>query len=449
MRYRMRGLLVALVLAGGCGPSEPVQDEIEDAGTRTPADTDTAAPADIPLVEPEPQPASTESTAPANNEIPLLEPEGPLEPAADDQPDAAISEPPQADASEIDPGDETARAEGGPANEEAVAHDEDQPKRLISLAIEAADGGDFASAIGHLESVLQNDPNNRDALYVLGVAQLSEADQLDRFGEAEKANPLYLRADATLDKLQRAHPDFELNPRLVWSVRFGSARAYARTGNGDEAMVMLQAAAEGGFADVNRLTEESDLETIRERPEFKTLVVNLAETQAKELLATHEPFDFAFLLKDLDGQPVALQDYQGKVVLVDIWGTWCGPCRKEVPHLIELHQNYRDQGFEIVGINDERNLGLSAEEAPPVIREFADQFGITYTCVIADDATLEKVPNFEGYPTKLLIDRNGTVRAKLVGYRSYHQLEAFVKLLLNERVAEATRSGADPTNVAD
>lgn len=123
---------------------------------------------------------------------------------------------------------------------------------------------------------------------------------------------------------------------------------------------------------------------------------------------------------------------------MDIWGTWCPPCRAEIPHFVELKKKYGDKGLEIVGLNYEGN-GIPDDEARRTIKEFAAEHNINYTLALGDETTREKVPNFEGYPTTLFIDRQGKVRAKIVGFdpSGVGQMEELIVTLLDETPTEA------------
>jgi thiol-disulfide isomerase/thioredoxin len=156
---------------------------------------------------------------------------------------------------------------------------------------------------------------------------------------------------------------------------------------------------------------------------------NDVTSHARELLAHSRSFPFDFRLPDPDGKQVSLADYKGKIVIVDFWGTWCPPCRDELPHLVELYGKYHASGLEIVGINYER---VSGDQARQIIRDFITEHHIPYRCVMGDQETEFMVPAFDGYPTTLFIDRSGKVRLVLRGYTSQAVLEAVAKILLEE-----------------
>ena len=151
--------------------------------------------------------------------------------------------------------------------------------------------------------------------------------------------------------------------------------------------------------------------------------------QARELLQGGQAFPFDFDVRDLDGQSLRLSDLQGKVVIVDFWGTWCPPCRKEIPSFVRLQEEYGDRGLQMIGLNYERG---SPSAAVAGIRKFRQSAGINYPCALGNAALKNQVPGFRGYPTTLFIDRTGSVRLKIVGLHAYDLLEAIVLTLLDE-----------------
>jgi len=132
-----------------------------------------------------------------------------------------------------------------------------------------------------------------------------------------------------------------------------------------------------------------------------------------------------FSLPDLAGNTVNLSDYFGKVVLLNFWATWCPPCRREIPLLVELQSDYSPQGFCIIGIS----LDTTGRGG---VREFAQDYGINYPVVMADDQVIEDYGGMTYIPTTFLIDRKQRVRMKVVGAADKQVFEEAVKQLLNE-----------------
>jgi thiol-disulfide isomerase/thioredoxin len=122
-------------------------------------------------------------------------------------------------------------------------------------------------------------------------------------------------------------------------------------------------------------------------------------------------------LKNLDGKDVALQDLKGKVVFVNFWATWCGPCQEEIPSLIDMQNKYADKGFTVLGIAmDEEGKSVVA---PFVAKQTYDVNGkqslINYPIVIGTDEAADKFGGLLGYPTSFLISRSGKQIMKFQG----------------------------------
>lgn len=108
--------------------------------------------------------------------------------------------------------------------------------------------------------------------------------------------------------------------------------------------------------------------------------------------------------KTLEGEYVALEDYRGRVVLLNVWATWCTPCREELPELQALHRKHGNEGFTVVGVSVDKPQALGQ------VRALVKQLGLAYPMVF--DPGGEAVNTFEvsGYPTSFLLDRTGTIR---------------------------------------
>ena len=138
--------------------------------------------------------------------------------------------------------------------------------------------------------------------------------------------------------------------------------------------------------------------------------------------STDHPFAPKFALTDISGQKLNLDDYKGKVVLLDFWATWCGPCRIEIPEFVELQKRYRDQGFAVVGI--------SMDDGPEPVREFYQQYKMNYPVAMGDSKLAELYGGILGLPTSLLIGRDGRIYSKHIGATDISVFEDEVKTLL-------------------
>ncbi|HPO56692.1 MAG: TlpA disulfide reductase family protein [Ignavibacteriaceae bacterium] len=114
-----------------------------------------------------------------------------------------------------------------------------------------------------------------------------------------------------------------------------------------------------------------------------------------------------FALKSVDGKTVKLSDFKGKIVIVDFWATWCPPCRKGIPDLIQIQKEY-PKDVVVIGISLDRD---TKSEVPA----FVKNYGINYPVVYGDGKVDKNFGGIEAIPTAFVIDRNGNIVDKHVG----------------------------------
>ncbi len=149
--------------------------------------------------------------------------------------------------------------------------------------------------------------------------------------------------------------------------------------------------------------------------------VQLASNPALSIAGRPEP-DLS--LKDLDGKPVSLADYKGKIVFLNFWATWCDPCRVEIPWLIDMQAKYASRGFTVVGVAmDEEGKSVVA---PFISKERFDvngqQLPMGYPILLGTDEAADKFGGILGYPTSFLISRDGKIVEKFQGLKSNDEL---------------------------
>jgi thiol-disulfide isomerase/thioredoxin len=151
--------------------------------------------------------------------------------------------------------------------------------------------------------------------------------------------------------------------------------------------------------------------------------------------ATGEPSDTfadagkpapAWTLTDLSGKVIHSGDLKGKVVVLDFWATWCGPCRMEIPGFIALQKQYGGQGLTVIGASVD-------EGGAAVVKKFAGQIGVNYSVGVADDSFQAAFGGIVGLPTTFIIDRQGRLVNKHLGLTDQSEFEAELKPLLAQK----------------
>lgn len=131
-------------------------------------------------------------------------------------------------------------------------------------------------------------------------------------------------------------------------------------------------------------------------------------------------------LTDTAGNPTSLDDYGGQVVLVNLWATWCPPCKAEMPAFESFYQKYKDEGFVIVAIND--------GDPTPDVLQFVEDYGLTFP-VWLDPKYIATEQAFKtlNLPSSFVIDREGTIVLSWVGGTNLKTLEKYVTPVIKER----------------
>ena len=128
----------------------------------------------------------------------------------------------------------------------------------------------------------------------------------------------------------------------------------------------------------------------------------------KEASKPKKPLAPDFALPSVNGKTVTLSQLRGKVVLLDFWATWCAPCRMAIPHLNNLYRTHRERELEIIGLSLDKGI-------PEMLKRFSVSMAIEYTIVMADDKVVKDY-GISPIPTTYLIDRNGSITNKWVGF---------------------------------
>ena len=114
-----------------------------------------------------------------------------------------------------------------------------------------------------------------------------------------------------------------------------------------------------------------------------------------------------FTLTSLDGKQYRLGDLRGKVVFVNLWATWCPPCRKEMPSMVQLYDRFRDQGMEILAISEDHDMAA--------LKEFVTKYGVTFPVLLDPGKKVYNLYRATGVPETHLINRRGMIEASVIG----------------------------------
>lgn len=145
-------------------------------------------------------------------------------------------------------------------------------------------------------------------------------------------------------------------------------------------------------------------------------------------LGTQAPTFSIDALKNVTTAQINLDSYKGKVVYVDFWASWCGPCKRSFPKLEELRAKYKDQGFEVIAINMDEN----SQDA----KDFLDKFPVSFPIGSDPKGTVAEQYRIKGLPSAYIIDRKGAIGHVVVGFNEkteFDEIEAATTKLLGSK----------------
>ena len=150
-------------------------------------------------------------------------------------------------------------------------------------------------------------------------------------------------------------------------------------------------------------------------------------------------------LKNVDGSTFKIADKHGKVLLINLWATWCGPCLSEMPALVAMQQKYGDRGFEILGLNTDDESDHMMSDINQVIHEK----GLNYPVVFSDTKTqvaFLNISKFQGIPQSFIVDQDGNLRAVFNGANpeNVKKMDVIVAGLVSDQPTSTDTSSAPP-----
>ena len=162
---------------------------------------------------------------------------------------------------------------------------------------------------------------------------------------------------------------------------------------------------------------------IKKNQLFLTLLVTLLGSGWTALAADSDSTPIAapdWQLRNLEGQPVKLSDFKGRVVVLNFWATWCPPCRAEIPDLVSLQKQYATQGLVVVGISMDKG-------GPARVAAVASELEINYPVVMGNAEVSAAYGGIRGLPTTFIVDRKGNLVGGLEGETNRGELEGKIK----------------------
>jgi thiol-disulfide isomerase/thioredoxin len=140
--------------------------------------------------------------------------------------------------------------------------------------------------------------------------------------------------------------------------------------------------------------------------------------------ADAKPANLKYTMKDVEGRDVSLADYKGKVILLDFWATWCGPCKVEIPHFIEFQNRYGKDGLQIIGIS----VDDTADKLAPYVRDMKMNYPVLQG--LGHDDVQDAYGPMVGIPVSVLISRDGKICATHTGLTGKDVFEREIQALL-------------------
>ena len=142
-----------------------------------------------------------------------------------------------------------------------------------------------------------------------------------------------------------------------------------------------------------------------------------------------------FTLKDENGATVKLSEYKGKVVLLNFWATWCGPCGVEIPWFIEMEQKYKSQGFAVLGVSMDED-GWSA------VKPYVAERKMNYRVLLGNDSLAQFYGGLDSLPTSFIVDKDGNIAFTHIGLISKNEYVNEVQCLLGGQPVESASTSA-------
>jgi thiol-disulfide isomerase/thioredoxin len=222
----------------------------------------------------------------------------------------------------------------------------------------------------------------------------------------------------------------------------GQAYSAAIDKDADATLKAMTVAFDAGFTNFEKLLENEFVEKLHS-DSVNSLVEKKLFTYkqklrkwARESVANFKSFDFKFDVADIDAGRIRNSDFRGRILVLDLWATWCQPCREAIPHFVKLDEEFRGENVDVVGISMDNpdDPGKSLK----VVRTFVDQNGVEYAMAMGNRSVMNQLAPEQKLPTVLFIDTEGKVRFIAEGPHNFYQLSAITNELIEQEDDSAT-----------
>jgi len=275
--------------------------------------------------------------------------------------------------------------------------------------------------------------------YMVAIGKL--ADSL--VGTSNKTSRKLYLAQAKVAFNLKSNPGFpkESLPLLADHLMGG---AYARAMEKDETKTAaaIQLAFDNGFNNFEPLLENETIKGLKSEKVNKLIDLRFRGYQkelkkwARDSIAAFPAFDFKFDVADIEAGRIRHGDYRGRILVLDLWATWCPPCREAIPHFVKLDEEFRGENVDVVGISmDSPDEPLKSMK---VVRKFVDDNGVEYAVAMGNRSVMNQLAPGQKLPTVLFINTQGKVRYVAEGPHNYYQLQAITNALIDQEKKSST-----------
>lgn len=221
---------------------------------------------------------------------------------------------------------------------------------------------------------------------------------------------------------------------------FHQAIAYAIQDKPEEAFRCLDEAFDLGFVRFEEAVSNEHLAKLADQNRLKAITedaeesyVTKVEAWSHQVLADFKPFPFKLNVSGLERGRLKNRDFPGDVLVVDLWATWCPPCREALPHFAELSKQFKGEGVQVIGVSmDNPENPSAAREAVLAVK---NEQKLDFPIGLGDTSVTDQLPGKQLLPTTVFVDRSGNVRYIATGVQDVYRLSAIAKMLVDESEA--------------